>query len=521
MNLLYGFKDTASILAFKWESIKKKRIKVLIVAFIALFALFLYGMSNVGKYMLIFLNLNVTGRNDAVRDFVIQYLTSFANGELNVYVAGVFGATILTILILPFSGYSLSGVVPARDMLILKANNNYRLSDSIVVQFVSALSILQLISLTILSSLLSVESGTGPAVVYAWATWLVIVFMTVAFMWIIEYLNRKYGNKTKIAMVGGVIIALGIAILVDPFHGTTFFGLSPVYVDVLQHLYVYSPEQTMLAYGILAALLIGFALAINFVGSKALMIPEPVAIQKKKSEIKLASKQYQKITLMGLLRLIVFRYKVIWRPILITTIFSTGLLVVVGSTGIQGVLPSVTVIIPLVICLAFGVNMFGILGSSNIWMSSLPKWRDNILFKLALIQIIIIASAYSFVLIVASIFGKISGNDLAQSIPSFLASSSVMIVYAISKSMRQPVKYTAASRGDAILPPLSLLSYMLKFMLLGGLAGSLVFLSTGIFSWLIGLTILVISALWFVTLNNKWRTNEKYINNVIKNTTSD
>ena len=522
MNLLSGFKDTISILALKWGSIKKKRTKALILFALSMFALTLYGMAYIGSALLKILTIDVGDGNDLIKSFMTQYLTSFANGELDVYVSGVFGATILTILVLPFSGYSLGGIVPTRDMSIVKSNNNYRLSDSILIQFASALSILQLISLTVLSSLISIEGGTGPAVVYAWTTWIAIVFTTVAFMWIIEYINRRYGKKVKGSLILGILVAMVLAVLLDPFHGTTFFGLSPIYVDVLQNIYTYNVVNYLIAYGVVIILLILFASTINFVGSKALMLPEPVAIKEKNAKnITLATKRWSKITLGHLIRLIVLRYKIIWRPILITVIFSSGLLIVLGTNDISGTLSSVMIIVPLVICLSFGINMFGILGSSNIWLLSMPKWRETILYRLIGIQLTVIGISYFIVIGSGLSFQRVAFSDVLSSLPGLISTSIIMIIYSVSRSLKSPVKYTASSRGDAILPAMMLLGYMVKFMMLGGFIGIISFWAPSIVQWGILLAVITISVVWFVSLNNKWLTDEAYINNIIQETTSD
>lgn len=521
MNLLSGFKDSTSILALKWNSIKSLKLKAIIIVAFIIFATLLFAMANIGSLLLTVVNIDVGTNNETITNFMNQYLQSFASGQLSVYVSGVFGATVMTILVLPFSGYSLGGIVPTRDMAIIKANNNYRLSDSIFIQFVSALSILQLISLTVLSSLLSIEAGTGPAVLFAWATWVTIVVMTVAFMWIIEYFNRKYGKKVKIIMVGSVLLTIGLAVLIDPFHGTTFFGLSPIYVDILQNIYSYPVAQIIVSYGVLAALMVVFASVVNFVGTRALMLPEPMNMSSKKVNIKFAAKKYNKITLLQLVFLIVFRYKIIWRPILVTTVFSAILLVVLGTNGIQGTLSSVMIIVPLVICLSFGINMFGILGSSNIWLASTPRWRETILYKLMLVQLITIGGAYTIIISAGMLSQKLSIHDVFISLPGLISTSLIMIVYSVSKSLKAPVKYTASSRGDAILPPMTLLGYMVKFMLLGGLIGTISFWGSLLIQWGILLVIVTVSVAWFVRLNNKWLTDENYINNIIKETTSD
>lgn len=520
MNLVNGFNDTFTILALKWESIKKKRVKFAIFLAAFIFALMTYGLTNIGSALLNYATLGDNVVDTNIRDYVIVFLESYDNNQLDVYVAGVLAATILSILITPFSGFSLGGIVPSRDLAIVKSNDNYKLSDSILVQFVSSLSLLQLLSLTVLSSLLSIEGGTGYAVLLGWSVWLLIGLISVAFMWITEYINRKYGWKTKLVTVAVIVVLLVVAVALDPYNGTNFFGFSPLFISIAQNLYLYSFPQLMLVAGVLAVLFFIVLSVINIVGTKALSLQEPVALKTTKK--KFSSTKYSKITMFHLIRLIVFRYKVIWRPIMVTTLFSALIMLALGSATATGALSSTMLIVPLIVCLSFGVNMFGILGSSNIWMASISGWRNTILFKLAGVQLFIITVAYSIIFAAGIFTQKVTLLQALDALPGLIVTTVVMTVFSINKSLKNPIKYTASSRGDAILPPISLLSYMVQFMFLGGVAGGLVStFDNKLFAWGACIVVLVLCALWFFTLVKKWLTEETYINSVIKETTGD
>lgn len=521
MNLIHGFGDSLTLLALKWESIKKKRVKFTIFAVGLVFALLIFGLANIGSYILTYTTLGTDVADANVSSYVTAFLESYQQRQLDVYVAGVLAATVLSVLITPFSGFSLGGIVPSRDLAIVKANDNYKLSDSILVQFVSSLSLLQLISLTILSSLLSIEGGTGLAVIFGWCVWIIIGFISVAFMWITEYINRKYGWKTKLFTILAIVVAIITAVVLDPYNGTNFFGVSPIFVDVAQNLYTYSFIQKLMVVGVLLAIFLLFAAIINFVGTKALSLQEPVAL-KTANKKRRASQKYEKITMFHLIRMLVFRYKVIWRPIMVTSLFSTIIMVVLGSSTSTGALSSIMLIIPLIVCLSFGVNMFGILGSSNIWMASISGWRNTILVKLVLVQIFIISTSYLIIIAAGLVSQRITVVEVLNALPGFIATMLVMVMLATSKSLKNPIKYTASSRGDAILPPVTLLGYMIRFMFFGGIAGGLVSASgSALITAALLATVIIICVIWFFVLMRRWMTDETYINKVIKETTGD
>lgn len=522
MNLIKGFGDTFNILAAKWSGIKKERNKIFIIAAVAIFAFFLYILANTGSLIIYLITTVQPGaQSQQVQQYVLSYLETFSSGELNLYVTGVLGATLGMILISPFSGYSLGGVVPSRDLAIVKASDNYRISDSIIVQILSSLTLIQLISLTMLASLMTIEGGTGPAIIYAWIIWLAIVLIATTFMWITEYVNRKYGFKVKIGIILTVVVALTIALLLDPFKGSTFFGLSPIIIDVLQNLYSYNIWESLLAYSVPVGIIIVFSGLLSFIASKALHIQEPISLKKQKKFAK--KEKWSEISLFKTILSLVFRYKVIWRPIFITTLFSFILMLILGNQtdSVGTLLISLIVIIPLVVSLSFSVNIFGIFGSSNIWLASSPSWRKNILTTTAAVQLGITALIYVTIFAGGLLFQKITFVDVWQSIPAIISSLTIMTVYSLSKSLKNPVKYMPSSRGDAILPPLTILNYMLKLIFLGGLFGSTVFYLGADYQWQVTLGIVLVSALVFYKKNKSWVEKEEYLNNVIKATTGD
>lgn len=522
MKLARGFVDTFTLLAFRWQTIPNPIIKIVLIAAFLIGLFFLYMAANSGNILLTMVTVDNAYISQTTKDLAIGYLDAFNTNELALLVSGVLGATVAMVFITPFSGYSLGGIIPSRDMSAVKSNDNYKLSDSIIVQMLSSLSMLQLFSLTLLSSLLTIEGGTGLGVLFGWGTWIVLVFFTAAFMWCIEYVNRRFGYKIKVGIILALIGLIVIAVMFDPYRGTTFFGLSPIYVDVIKNLgTTYSVLQVFGAFAFLLGLIFIFSLVINFVGAKTLTYSEPVMFKKtKKNKISPITAQ-QKLTELRMLFLLIFRYKVVWRPILITSIMASGFVLILGG-GDNLVINSFIIVTPLVVSMSFGVNAFGVLGSSNIWLSSQPKWRNNIINNLAILQMSIIGISYIFLFLPAVLIQKVSLTDVWQALPAMIIISVAFTLFGIVKSLRKPVKYVPSSRGDTILPPVTVLAYMFQLIVVGGLITVVLYGSLPlILQWVVVIGLLFVGYMVFNQYRKAWVYKEEYLNNVIKVTTTD
>lgn len=522
MRLISGFRDSFSFIAFRWNAIRKNSTKfaIFLAGIVAMVAM--YFISQAGSVIVTAAsgtNPNITPQ---VKEFALFYLNNFQNNEIYVFVAGILAASLIMILVTPFSVYSLGGIIPSRDLAIVRSNENYKMSDSLIVQGMSSLSILQLFSFTALGSLLTIEGGTALGIFFSWGVWLTIVFFSTSFMWSIEWVNRKFGFKPKVAIVLAFVAVIILGVLIDPYHGTTFFGLSPAYVDVVQHIGVdFTPLQVVGAFGFLAALIILFAGVINFVAPNTLTLQEPVILKKDvKARPNFISKKAT-ISFTSMLQLLIFRYKVIWRPIVITNIMASAFVLVLAGQG-NLVLGSLIIVTPLIVGMSFGVNLFGILGTANIWLMSMPDWRKTALFRFLQVQLAVIGVSYVLLLGPATIAGKFTLSELWHAVPAMLTIAILMSVFGIYKSAVKPVKYVPSQRGDNILPPTTMLSYMFQLLAIGTIGGGVIYaIQAAALQWGITCGIVAVAMLWFAVINRRWVSKEKLINKVVQVTTGD
>jgi hypothetical protein len=209
MKLASGFADSLTFIAFRWNNIKKRSTKfaIMLASMFALFALYVF--SQVGNVIIQAASGTNSNIDESIKSIALMYLNSFQNNESFVIVSAILAASVSMMIITPFSVYNLGGIVSSRELSIVKSNENYKMSDSIIVQAISSLSILQLFSFTMLGSILTIEGGTALGIFFTWSIWLAVTFITTAFMWVLEYVNRRFGNKAKILTVAVLIGIVG------------------------------------------------------------------------------------------------------------------------------------------------------------------------------------------------------------------------------------------------------------------------------------------------------------------------
>jgi hypothetical protein len=446
MKLASGFAASLTFIAFRWNNIKKRSTKfaIMLASMFALFALYVF--SQVGNVIIQAASGTNSNIDESIKSIALMYLNSFQNNESFVIVSAILAASVSMMIITPFSVYNLGGIVSSRELSIVKSNENYKMSDSIIVQAISSLSILQLFSFTMLGSILTIEGGTALGIFFTWSIWLAVTFITTAFMWVLEYVNRRFGNKAKILTVAVLIGIVGVVVIFDDMKGLTFFGLSPIIVNIVQNIGVsFTVFQIVGAFGFPLALIILSSGLINFFAPHTLVLPEPVIVKKEKEVSNNIISRRATINFNNLFNLLVFRYKALWRPILITTGMASLFILLLSNEG-SVIVGSLVIITPLIVGMSFGVNMFGVIGNANGWFVSQPYWRKTVLWRLLGVQLNIIGLAYLILLTPSLLFGRLSFVDVVNLLPAMTVIALVMSVFGVYKSTVKPVKYSPSQR---------------------------------------------------------------------------
>lgn len=505
-----------SILGVRYQIIRDAKGKLALWLFIVAIAFALVMISYTGEFIKIIANMQ--GENtEAAQIYATTYLNSYLNGELGGLVATTLGLAIVSVIISPFTGTSATSLISHHYLVSVRSNMKHRFTDSLITQFVSSISLLQLMTLTAVASLLTIDGGRKTGILYAWASWPVLVVLSTVFVWVAEYLYRKLGEKKRIVILGIILGVILLIVLYNREEAMTVFGIGTGYANIIQGISSFSPLLIFVSFMMLVALWFLFLFIAYKMSQISLALPDLFA---KKEQITKTIKErkfskHPSIELFNMTFMQLWRNSDIKKPLLTATIFSIG--VMLFLSGNPASLSTVVFVIPLMVSLSWGANIFGIIGNGLPWIVSKPNSMKNILWIFAGTQMAIILTMAVMAIIPVLILNKIDSSALSSFLVSLIACSSLMTRSSIHKSVTNPHPYKAGYRGEPILPPATLIAYTLKLSLWSGMYGLLMYsLTTDIFIQLglMGLAI-VWSAIRLAFLNRKFNKNHKLRNHII------
>lgn len=490
MNLVQGIGDSLNIMAFKWKSIRPRSQKVWILFAVAFAMLLLLATAYSGSALRLLISATAESASSAsIRDTVLLYLNIFLANNASAAMGGILWALVASILLIPLVGYSFASLVPEGDLASIKITDNHKIADSIFLQFVSAISFVQVITLTVLTSVLTIGmSNPGLGIVTSWLLWTVSVFATVLSAWFFELLLRKYGFKAKIISLSVIgLTVLGLYLLFPDDIGG-FFGVGETYTVLLQSLSLDNGSTLLLIF--LAFLVVSglLGLLISFVASKTLQIPEKPK-KKDRSRVILARLGLiEKNTISSIeqfLANMVIRQSNIWKPLLLSTVFAVVMSVVFFN--FYDIFVTIAALIPIMISLVWSINVFGVLGSGTTWLVSLPQAKRKLLSSIVKLQYIIIGLITVLIVALVLFVHSPPAPVFINFIMATIAASLVVTQFALEKSVKSPHRYRVHIRGESVLPPNKAFSYMIKLFFYGFLVSGMIYTASNLPYGLIGL----------------------------------
>jgi hypothetical protein len=517
MNLIYGFKASIDLLSFRWKTIRNAKTKIAITIAFIVVAFIIFGVTSIGKTMRTIASDPSATFGPAIKNFAVTYVGGFVDGNQNYAASSVLAAVIGSIIIIPIVGYSFSSLTPSGDLVSIRKNDYHKLSDSVILQLLSSISLIQLIALTGINSLLTIAANRpGIGIVFGWVIWLVVVLLTVFVAWFFELLYRIYGFKSKVIAISALIVIAGIVALLFWKKASTLFGLSNAYSSLIKGISDYTPSQTLLAWGAVLAAIALVGWGISRVGSRALNLPErPKRSKERRVFVVSVGKKKRTLSQSAFLLNIIFRNSNIWKPLTLAVAFSLGSVIILQ--GSAEVLSSLVFVLPLIVSLSWCVNTFGILGGGTTWLASLPGGKEDILKNIAKIQFLLIGSLFAVMFILSAFVFQVGWQTSSSFLIATATSTLIMTRSALSKAVYQPERYRVHIKGENVLPPAKALNYLGRFIGGGGLVGLVTFYIGNLG---IQLGILAVVAVWqsirFVRLNKQWVTKPAIIENVIR-----
>lgn len=513
--LSLAVKDSLSLLHLRWSIIRSKKTKLSLWVGIIMIAFAITGVSYTGE-LVRFLAQDTTERNKVVHTFAITYLESYLRGELGTLVSVTLGVAIISVAIAPFTGNSITSLISYHHLVSIRSSQRHRFTDSFISQLFSSISILQLLTLTAIASLLTLDGGRVQGVLYAWGSWPVLIALSTMFVWIAEYLYRKLGEKLRLALMGVVAAGVGVAVFLDPVHGQTVFGIGSSYAYIIQHFNTFDTTLKLAATGFLIVLFIGISWVAYIMSIKTLAQAER---QSKRATGHRKSRPWKTsqsplVEMIHLCLVQLWRSMEIRKPLIMATIF--GAIMIFYSDGAFSITATMILIIPLIVSLSWGSNVFGVLGNGYIWLSSLPGANRYIIWTFASVQTLITFVLFSLMCLPSILFGHGDYLTFSGLILALLSTSILMTRSALTKSVNRPYAYKAGTRGENILPPATMINYTLRFALWSGMYGITVIVASNI---LIQLALTFLAFAWSIfrlsRLNNRWQTDNALRANVV------
>lgn len=464
-NIVDGIKASFALISLQWGLNRSIKSKVIFSIVITVLSLSMFFVSKIGWFIKF---LAIENPESAASQFAKTYIASFARGEMGTIGATALGFCILSSLLSPFTGATSTSFIPPKEMAGLSVVKWQRFVDSIIAQVISSISLLQLVILTALTTMITMDSAnkTG-AYVLTWVIWVFLVTLTNLSLWISEYVSRRFTSKIKGVITSTVLIILGIAVILDPNHGSTVFSIGNIYSEQVSKMSKLDTLDQLITIGLvsLASMFLVYVSAV--MSSLSLALPEPysnAAKNKKPAGSFIKGSGLTSIFLRSMLRV-----GDIKRPILSSLILGAVIITLAPQT--YSVNTTFAIVIPLVIALAWGANALAVLGGGAVWMQTQPKALKNAPWVIFLTQVIMAMALFIVIWIPAGVTGRSSLDNLLSNFLAVLAVSVITARSATSKSINAPEPMQFGSRGESSLSPSKALEYTLRFALWGGVYG--------------------------------------------------
>lgn len=468
-----GFQDSRYLLRLRWRMVRTTKNRLLLIVGFVAFLFMLWATSNTGSLIR---NFAEEGLGTAAGTYAVNYIIALERGELGLIGAAALGAALLAAIFGPFTGGTTT-LFHEDDLSGLHPSRLHRYFDSLITTAVSSVGFLQLVALTAIGSLLTINGGRAEGILITWSIWPVLVLLTAAEEWAVELVHRTFGARTRKMLFSALLALVAVAITLDPNNGKTVFGVGDFFVAAVEG----AAARDLGAVAVTAAVVVALSavfLTLGLIACRA-ALAKPIGVDKVRLDRRRLIPQSSNphIALQQMLIAQALRTSAIRRPLI--TILALGL----PSTLLldaETVVSIFVVALPLTVGLSMGVNIFGVIGPGMSWMASQPNLLRRLLAQVIIVQAIIITGLFLLVWTPATILGKVDPGYLAAVAAATYVSGIFTIRSGTHKSINRPFLARLIHRGDMIAPPLTTIGYTLRLALWSGQLGVLTMTQSGL-----------------------------------------
>lgn len=493
-----GFTSSVLLVRLRWRMVRSRLARALIVVGGFFLLLAFCSIINFGFVVNAAAQL---GDGSSANTFAMSWIESLLDGGLGLGALFVGGA-ILVSFFAPVTGAATTSFVAEDDLLGVRFPRSHRFFDALFVNMFSGVGLMQLFALTSVSSVILFSGQRVWGFLVTWALWFVLVAVMTLVGFALEWVNRRFGVRQR--WLGAIVFALFVALVVfvDSLHGGRLFGLANWYSSVLT---LSADGFSWASVAAVAALLLTFIVVVGL-GLKmsllALALPSRVKNGVRERRSGMVARSVGTISLLLLTRAL-WRTRECRRPVLI--LVGLGVPAVMFTNFSQSFLVALPLTVPLGVSLAWGVNIFGVLGSGMKWLSSQPKIMQRLPTSAVFLQLAVTIGVIMGLWGISFSLGRASLGQgwvlLCATVVVSLLTSAISIVLSVVWPRRAPL----SGIGDSLVPPVVALAYLGLLLTVGCLPGIAL---TQVNDWVVRYSIVgvstVISVCVFVWVRQRW-----------------
>jgi len=463
-----GIRDTSLLVRARWRAVRNPAARwgILIGGAILLLGVFIASNMSVLVKTLAAQGLDSTGGL-----FAITWILSLQRGGLGDVGAVTVGGALIAAIFAPFTGSSTLSLAPAEDLQGVRLARSHRYFDSLVINCISGIGLLQLLALSGITSVLSLAGNRGPAMLLTWMIWFLVVILTTTIGWSLEWVLRKWGRGVRRSLgVVGVIIIVGLVIR-DTEAARSLWGIGTPYATLIRG--ASQGDAVLIAAAAVGLVLLSLlVLALGLIATRsALAHPAPVAAVGKRRRGRVLPKDPTAITTRLLLSTLI-RTPECRRPIIGIVAIGVPALAVIPLT--ENLETAVMLAVPLAVALAWGVNIFGILGPGMTWLASQPALMARIPRVAAMLQFLLTVGLIFLLYLTSEISGNAAPGAGQRLMTGALITGALGAAVSINLSVSRPIRARLSGRGDSLVPPITSLNYLFRLILLACMPAFLV-----------------------------------------------
>lgn len=431
-------------------------------------------------------------------------------GDTSVAMAAALGTVLAGVVFAPISGAAAQAQFPDFDLAGIRPSRLYRYFDGLWNSVLSPVGLSPLLLLVTAASLGTPDGrGRVGAVAIAMSTWLCAMLVMALFAWTIEFARRRWVAHLRWYLTAAVVAVVVVAVLVDPAHGRTIFGLAS-WVQATIRAGV--AGSTLTVVGGVAAILLTAAL--TFVAGllicrRTLVMPAPIErVRQRTGSVSVPVNP--SLALFTMLVTILARTREVRRPIIMMVAIAMPMLFVYirySGSDPSSMLGSVTMVVPLAMALGWGVNVFGVLGGAVTLLLAQPRAWKALLRHIIVVQLLASIGLGLLLMVIAVVTSSMPWSMLPPYAAGLVVSSVIATGLSVRFSVEKPHRTRLTGRGDPLVPPIVGLGYVMRIMLTSATTGIAVAVTASLIPWfavLVGVFVAFTTFMSWRRISSRW-----------------